>query len=345
MKKRLPSIFLGLIISVVALAYLFRRDLSGVQDELTGANYWFVVPCLALSVIGLWLRSLRWRVLLDDRLSARHSFHILNVSYFINGVLPLRVGEVVRAVLAARVDPPVQVLTSLSTIVVERLLDMLAVFALIGLTLLVLPVGLEIGAIGAALGVGTVIGVIVLAALAARPGWAHGLLTFAARLIPPLRGERLHTWLDHFLDGIKPLASPRKTLLAALWTALGWALSVAAGYALLFAVFDDPTWTASMAFVALASFAIAVPAVPGNLGPFEAAVVFALASTDLVAEPTDAPAVAFALLLHAVNLLTYISMGLIGLWAEDVRLGEVTRAARMLQARRAGEVDAPVGGR
>ena len=89
-----------------------------------------------------------------------------------------------------------------------------------------------------------------------------------------------------------------------------------------------------MAMVALASFAIAVPAVPGNLGPFEAAVVFGLAGAGLVENATDAPAVAFALLLHVVNLATYILMGLIGLWAENVSLGDVTRAARALAARR-----------
>ncbi len=332
-RARLPSILVGLVISVVALAYLFRRDIGGVQAELAGANYWYVIPCIAVSALGLWLRSLRWRVLLEGRISPRHSFHILNVSYFVNGVLPLRVGEVVRAVLAARIDPPVPVLTSLSTIVLERLLDTLAVFALVGLTLLVLPVGLKIGFVGAVLGVGTVIGVLVLALFAARPHWAHGVLDAFARVIVPLRGERLHRWLDHFLAGIEPLASPRKTLLLVWWTGIAWAASVAAGYVLLFAVFDAPGWTASMAFVALASFAIAVPAVPGNLGPFEAAVVFALASTDMVAEPTDAPAVAFALLLHAVNLVTYIGLGLVGLWAEDVRLGELTQAARALQAR------------
>ncbi|MCD4686803.1 MAG: flippase-like domain-containing protein [Anaerolineae bacterium] len=339
-KKRWPSILAGLIVSGVALIYLFRRDLSGVQHELASANYWFVIPCFAISVVGLWLRSFRWRVLLDGRITTRHSFHILNVSYFVNGVLPLRVGEVVRAVLAARIDPPLPVLTSLSTIVVERLLDTLAVFALIGLTLLVLPVGLEIGVIGAVLGIGTVIGVIVLATFAARPAWAHGALDLAGRVVRPLRAERLHTWLDYFLDGVKPLASPRKTLLAVWWTAAGWTMSVIAGWVLLYAVFDPSSWTASMAFVALASFAIAVPAVPGNLGPFEAAVVFALASTDMVAEPTDAPAVAFALLLHAVNLLTYITMGLIGLWAEDVRLGDVTQAARNLGAQDAAGAEA-----
>lgn len=347
MKKRWSSIILGVVISVVALALLLRRDLTGVRDELLHARYWAVAPCVALSVAGLWLRGVRWRVLLNGRLPLTRSFHILNVSYFINGVLPLRVGELARAVLAARAEPPVPVLTSLSTIVVERLLDTLAVFALIGLTLLALPVGLEIGLMGAALGVGAVVGVIVLAVFARRPAWAHRLLDGLGRAIPLLRREKVHDWLDEVLAGLVPLGSPRLALLAAGWTAAAWAMSVIAGYALLFAFFDAPTWAASMAMVALASFAIALPAVPGNLGPFEAAVVFGLAGAGLVENATDAPAVAFALLLHVVNLATYILMGLIGLWAENVSLGDVTRAARALAARRetpaVPEVDAPLG--
>jgi uncharacterized protein (TIRG00374 family) len=332
-KKRWPSIVLGLIISVIALAYLFRRDLSGVQDELLGARYWTVIPCVAVSVLGLWLRSLRWRVLLNNRLAFEHSFHILNISYFINGVLPLRVGELARAVLAARTDPPVRVLTSLSTILVERLLDTLAVFALLGLTLAILPVGLEIGIVGVALGVGAVVGVIVLAVFAARPRWAHGALRVAGRIIPPLRRPVLREWLDQLLDGIILFASPRAMLLTVWWTAAAWTASVIAGYIILYAIFDDPTWAASMAMVALASFVIAVPAVPGSLGPFEAAVAFGLAGAGLVSEASDAPSVAFALLLHATNLGTYILMGLIGLWVEDVSLGEVTRAAQGLRTR------------
>jgi uncharacterized membrane protein YbhN (UPF0104 family) len=208
---------------------------------------------------------------------------------------------------------------------VERLVDTLAVFALVGLTLAILPVGLEVGVIGAVLGGGAVTGVIVLAVFAARPAWAHTLLKQAGRLIPALRRPRLHTWLDHLLEGIKPLASWRAALLVVFWTAVAWTASVIAGYILLYAIFDDPTWVASMAMVALASFVIAVPAVPGNLGPFEAAVVFGLAGAELVPDTADARAVAFALLLHVINLVTYISAGLVGLWVENVSLSEITR--------------------
>ncbi len=333
MKKRWPSLVLGLAVSVIALVYLLRRDLGGVRDELLHARYWTVIPCAAVSVIGLWLRSIRWRVLLNGRIAPGHSFHILNVSYFINGVLPLRVGELARAALAARIDPPVPALTSLSTVVVERLVDTLAVFALVGITLAMLPVGLEIGVVGAALGVGAIVGVVVLAVFAARPRWAHHLLDGIARVVPLLRRPTLHTWLDQALEGIVPLASPRAALLVVGWTAVAWAASVVAGYILLYAVFDEPTWVASMAMIALASFVIAVPAVPGNLGPFEAAVVFGLAGAELVPDTGDARAVAFALLLHVVNLLTYISTGLIGLWVENVGLSELTRAAQSLRTR------------
>jgi len=88
-----------------------------------------------------------------------------------------------------------------------------------------------------------------------------------------------------------------------------------------------------MAMVALASFVVAVPAVPGNLGPFEAAVAFGLAGAGLVSQASDAPSVAFALLLHVVNLATYILMGLIGLWVENVGLGEIMQAAQSVRTR------------
>lgn len=329
--RRWPSVLLGLVVSVVALGYLLRRDLSGVRDELAAANYLAVIPTVALTVLGLWMRSERWRVLLDYRLGHADSFHILNISYFLNGVLPLRIGELGRAALATRVDPPVSVLTSLSSVVVERLLDTLAVFILVGLTLLSLPTDLEIGLMGLAMGALAVIGVIMLAIFAAHPAWAHTLLETLGRVIPLLRRPTFHGWLDQLLDGIKPLSSWRSMALVAGWSGVSWLSSVVAGYIMLFAVFDEPTLVASMAMVSLASFVIAVPAVPGNLGPFEAAVAFGLAGVGLVDEPSAAPAVAFAILLHVVNLLTYIGVGLVGLWVQDVNPGELTRTARSLR--------------
>jgi lipid A disaccharide synthetase len=69
-------------------------------------------------------------------------------------------------------------------------------------------------------------------------------------------------------------------------------------------------------------------------------VLMKAAGAELVPNTTDSRAVAFALLLHVVNLATYIGAGLVGLWVEDVSLGEVMHAAQRLRARQSAPENA-----
>src|SRR5215469_13980721 len=117
--KRWQSLALGVIISVVTLAYaLHGVSLDGLWGEFAHARYIYLIPSLALVVAGLVLRALRWRGLLDKRTTLAHSFHIMNVGYFFGALLPFRLGDVARLYLAARLTPPIAVFTTLSTIVV-----------------------------------------------------------------------------------------------------------------------------------------------------------------------------------------------------------------------------------
>ena len=63
------------------------------------------------------------------------AFHIQNAGNLLNNVLPLRLGEFAKAYLASR-DSPVTVMQAMSAVLIERLLDVLSVFAML---LLVLP--------------------------------------------------------------------------------------------------------------------------------------------------------------------------------------------------------------
>src|SRR5260370_40981573 len=126
--KQWQSLILGIIVSVAMLAYaLHGVALDKVGDVLSQGRYLFVIPTLLLMLAALWFRGLRWRALLDNRIGVGHSFNILNVSYLFNSVLPLRLGEAVRAYLATRLVPPIAVFTVLSTVVVEQLTNVLAV--------------------------------------------------------------------------------------------------------------------------------------------------------------------------------------------------------------------------
>lgn len=337
--KRWQSVVLGLVVSVATLAYALNgNDFSKIGDELASARYLWAVPCALLIGLGLWFRGLRWRFLLNERITPMHSFHITNISYFLNAWLPLRLGEVARAYLVTRLKPPISMFTALSSVVVERLIDLLMVVVLVVLAVLITDVPNEVQVSAQIIGVVSVLGMVVLAIFAARRRLAHALLNIVLKILPFLERLGVRGLADKVLDGIAPLGSVRGVSNSLLWSVLAWATSIIAGYVMLFAFYDEPNWAAALLMIAAAALAIALPAVPGSVGPFEAAVIVGLQLSGLVDPANGLPqerAFAFAVVLHLVNAACYVILGYIGLLQERVSLGEVFRAARAAVARKA----------
>lgn len=341
--KRWQSIVLGVAISAVTLAYALRgNDLSQIGEEAARGRYLYVIPMMVVAALGLLLRAFRWRALLDDRIAVWRSFHIMNVGYFFNAWLPLRLGEVARSYLVTRLTPPISIFTSLSSIVVERLVDLLAVVMLIVLAISISPVTPEIVAGAQISAVIAIAGILALALFAARRRLAHRFLNIALRVLPFLERLGLRRVVDHALDGIAPLASPRGVFRALFWTAAAWTPSVVAGFILMYVYYDAPRWEAALLMIATASIAIALPAVPGSVGPFEAAVIVGLEVGGMIGGAnTPERAFAFAVLLHILNVGLYAGLGVLGLAREGVTFREVIRSARQLAERRKQHPDAP----
>jgi uncharacterized protein (TIRG00374 family) len=321
---------LGAIVSIVALYLLVANiDFSALAVALQEARYIFIVPSAAFIVLGLFTRALRWRVMLFGALPLRRSFSILNVSYMVNAVVPFRAGELARAWLATRNEPPVPMFQSFSTIVVERLLDTLSVLIILALALSASPLPPELRAAAAFFAPAVLIGFFVLILLSANRAralrWANAL---AERVTILKRGPLLR-WFASFLDGLRPLTTPKALLLVLMWTAVSWVFSLASGYVLMYAFYPDPSWAAVALFTAAASFAVAVPAVPGNVGTWEASVVFALTAMGF-GVPYET-ALAFAVLLHALNLLIFGILGVTGFVQEGVSLEQLTQGVRSAQ--------------
>src|SRR3990167_3573191 len=110
------GLFLGL--------FFWRTDLGDLGDALAQANYWWVVPAVAIWFVSAAFRSLRWHYLLQRlaKLSTRTLYPIVIIGYMANNLLPLRSGELVRAyVLGERHN--VSKMSTLGTIAVERVFD------------------------------------------------------------------------------------------------------------------------------------------------------------------------------------------------------------------------------
>jgi uncharacterized protein (TIRG00374 family) len=335
--KRWQSLALGLIVSVATLAYALRGvDFNQLRDEFARGRYLYLLPALVFVFAGLFLRTIRWRVLLNNKIRLDHSFHILNASYLLNAILPLRLGEVARAYLTTRLDPPISLFTSLSSTVVERLTDVIAVFVLFIGAIAIAPISPDVEKAAYVSGVIAIAGMVVLSVFAARPALAHRLLDVILRIVPALERFHIRQLADRVLEGIAPLGSVRGAVLIFFWTAVSWLSSIIATYLITFVFFEKPTINAIMLMTAIASLAIALPAVPGSVGPFEAAMVTGLILGGMATDK-DPRAFACAVLVHLVVTASYAVLGWIGLSYEKISLGELLRSARQVTVRQKTE--------
>jgi uncharacterized protein (TIRG00374 family) len=312
------KLWLGLIGTALFLGLFFwRTDLPEIADALGDANYWWVIPAVAVWFVSAALRSLRWHYLLRGLASLKTAtlYPIVIIGYMANNLLPLRTGELVRAyVLGER--HKLSKMSTLGTIAVERVFDgvVLVSFLLLGGAILGLNSDLRALAVGM-----TVAFAVLLAAfiyIASSPRRASRWTERLVRLLPHSVRERAQGLVDAFLEGLKCLQSPSLVVLV-LATSLGAWLLEAFMYYLVGLSFDiGEGFAAYLMVAAAANLAITLPSTSGGIGPFE-----------LLAKETltflgvgSAVAGAYAIALHGLLLLPVIVAGLVFLWAINLSL-------------------------
>jgi len=325
---------LGALVSGVVIFLIAGQiDFTLLWAALRTANYWWLLPTAVVATLGLFTRAIRWRALLGGGLGLTRAFHILNIAYLANGILPFRAGEVARALLASRGEDGVPVFKTASTIIVERLIDLLTVAVFIALALGLAPQGVipdQFRTGGIVFGVLALCGFLVLIGLAARRTLASRLFGAVIGRIPGLRSAtalpRLSAWFEQILDGLEPLTRPASLLNVFFWNAVSWALSWLNGALLMLVFYPKIDAAAVFLFIASASFAVALPAVPGNVGPYEGAILVAMYAFGYGVSGQDkATALAFALVVHFLNLAVNAVLGVIGIVSEGVSLSQLTQ--------------------
>jgi glycosyltransferase 2 family protein len=328
--KRWRIGLLGALVSLLAIYVIVSQiNFSELRHALSVARYGYLLPCIALLLAGLVARAYRWRALLSDALPIGRAFSIMNVAYLVNNVLPLRIGELARVYLATRYDPPVPVFKTLSTVIVERLLDLLAVVLMLAFALATGSVPNELRAAGTFAAPAALGGFLFLVFLASRRSLAQQILIFFTSRFTLLERLNLSRWLNHFLDGLMPLIQPQALGQVFLWTLISWGFSIAAGYILMFAFFESASVAATCLYIAAAALAIAVPAIPGNIGTYETSIVFALAAMGY-GEPVST-AVAFAVVVHGVNVVVHAATGIIGFIQEGISLERLSQGVQEMR--------------
>lgn len=302
---------LGLLVAGILLGFvLVRTDLDKTLDALGEAEFGYLPPAMVLFALAVWFQALRWRYLLKPLVDvpARRLYPVVFAGHLGNSLVPLRAGEVLRALVVKRREG-VSRMAALGTLVVERALDGLTLTAM--LLIFVATVDSDGGLWQLALAGGLLFGLasVALVLIAFNQERCLSLAVGVIDRGPARWRARLRRWFRSFLTGTAALRTAGG-MAAVLITTVAFWLSVALVYAIVGEAFDmDEGFDTYLLVTAAANLSVSIPSSQGGLGPFEFFVRQTLVFSD-VAAPV---ATAYALVLHAAILATMIIVGAVSL--------------------------------
>ncbi len=334
MKKR--SVLISFLISAVFLYLAFRKtDFGELWIHLSGARYWLLVPASLLTILALWVRAVRWGLLMYPlkRIPAETLFSATAIGFMCNNILPMRLGEVIRAYIISR-SSGVRASGAFATIIVERLFDLFTMIGIFGLLLIFDPFSnrpFKCGALAAFVIGLLALGILILFHIRPR------LFERAANLLLPaaVRGKVLGM-LGSFGAGLEIFRDIRRLAGVAGLTVLMW-LIITAVIQVCFssARLEDAgiplTHTASLVVLVVIAIGVMVPSAPGFLGTLQAAAVLGLA---IVGYTDRDRALSFSIIYHATQWFPVVIVGLIYLVKENLSLAQVQDISSQQSANR-----------
>lgn len=269
MKAKL-SIAAGFAVSALLLWLALRNvpleNLAGAYSRVSLA---YLLPAALVTVAELYLRGAKWRLLLlpsNPAIRAFDAFRLQAAGLALNNVLPLRLGELARASFAAR-EFKVPLLTVFSTILVERLLDVIVLFLMFaaaagfgGLSGGFLEYRKFLWTLVAVLVCG--IAALIFADEITSHSWFSGLFA---------RFPRLRSLFEKVALGVRGFHSPKSGAAILGLAALQWLTNALNLWllALAFGLGSVVTFFRSIALLFSAAVAASIPAAPGFFGNFE----------------------------------------------------------------------------
>jgi hypothetical protein len=315
--------WLGLGVSLFFLYFALRGlRLLDLLDVLQGANYWWLLPGIAVYFLAVWARAWRWHYLLHPikPISTRQLFPITVIGYLGNNIFPARLGEVLRAVILKK-DHQVAISASLATIIVERIFDGVTMLAFIFVNLTELAqLTTSSGFVGniqqlALWGTLIFLGVLAIFLLAAM--FPERTLTFVRLVAVRLPGKWGSTLLDlaeRFLGGLAALRSPFTILMIFLTSVVIWLLETLKYWFVMHAFPFEVSFFTLMLMNGIVNLATTIPSAPGYIGTFDAPGIAVLTAYGV----PKAIAAGYTLVLHAALWLPVTALGAYYLLREGI---------------------------
>jgi glycosyltransferase 2 family protein len=317
--KRISRTFIGAVVALFFFWLVVKNvDFNDLVVNFNKVKIPYIIGAILLFFAGYCCRIERWRLMLlqeNPRLRWQDCAGPLMASVAANNLLPLRAGDVLRAFAFNR-RLEISAATSLTSLFIERLLDLLMVISFLGIALVYFGVDSS-----TLVGVGG--GVVIIAAIAIvlslfflrdikKPILfiADLLCKLDARLGARFREGLLKSFA--FLDHASQSAIISKLV---LWSFLAW---TGEGLVFWFVALSLPSVSnhlASWVALPVGALATVIPSTPGYVGTFD----YFTAQSMIAMGNSTTSSVAFAFIVHAVLWLPPVLAGGIYLIANPIK--------------------------
>jgi uncharacterized protein (TIRG00374 family) len=312
--KDRKRVWYGLLSAALA-AVLLYYSLRGVEwvrvwTTITHARWQFLVAAFLTICCSYFLRSLRWRILLntDAHFDVLPVFVATMAGYLGNNFLPARAGEFVRSYIISK-SSSLSKTYVLTTALSERIVDAIALVLASSVVLLgVNPKPVWLGDVSRTTAIVAGVGLLAIAIVPHTGDLVERLL----RRIPMPAGLR-HRLLElaaQILLGLRTLHSPGRLAGFAFFTVVVWSIDCVTVMVGAHALGVDLPFRVALLLLAALGLGSALPSTPGYVGIYQFVTVTVL--TPFGVRHDDALALSFV--TQALNYATVLVLGLPGLY-------------------------------
>jgi len=276
---------LGIVLMLRGLA------VGALADAVARARLGPLPAASAIALAVYVLKAISWRIMLAPRfdVSVPRLVRYTIIAFAASAMAPARAGEIVRVWLLKRRDR-VDAATSVAVATSEKALDVFSLLAMAAPLpwLLPLPAWVAHGLLALAAGATAVVVVIL----------------FVSALIPP------GSWPGRFVAALE--RRPRQLALVFVALLVGWLIDLVAVVLVLYALdLTSVGWSGALLVLVIVNVAISIPSTPAQLGTLELGALIPLVDILHVAKE---PAIAFALVYHATQIVPTLVLGLALEW-------------------------------
>jgi uncharacterized protein (TIRG00374 family) len=312
--KPLAAIFISIVFCYLAFRGVNFHELLTIVANISTGYVGISVFCLIVVQI---LRSLRWGVMVHpmEPLEQRLLFPITSIGFMFIILLPARLGEFVRPYLLFQ-NSSINMSAATATVVLERILDAIFLLIVFGIVFssLDLPSWVIKGALTFVLIIGILIALLFLGTFRSIRNFINVVIV---KVLPTRFATFSESYLAKFYQGMWALGKGRHAVTLILLSAMVWTTNASA-HLFLFKAFNLPLgMLPAFSILALTALGISVPAGPGFIGNYHFFCVMALTMFGINKET----ALGYAIIQHALILVTLITIGLICFNIPGLHLG------------------------